>query len=205
MEEYGYGYNNGVIMPEPYGLGLPLRPEPPKSPKSQADCPKGTKFRIETEYGYGTDGDVLPREVGYCGEPESQADCGEGMTFYTEKKRKGCPPNARCIQTQEYRYSKCIPNDQCEREWEAMKQSCAKTGSVFAVLDLKNTLPCKDLELKKEEFIKSCKAKYGIKETPVEVVTTALKPTTEEGEYKTWIIATMIGVGLYLILANKSE
>jgi hypothetical protein len=45
-------------------------------------------------------------------------------------------------------------------------------------------------------------------EKPKEVidkVTTALKPQTEEAEYRTWIVATIIGVGLYLILSsNKS-
>jgi len=186
-----YGHSDILFSPA-YGggLGMPLPPEPPKS---QADCPKGTKFRYRTESDYGT-GEI--KNIPYCGQPESQADCGEGMTFYIDTPKSNCPPNAPCANIKRYSYAKCVPNDQCEKEWEAMNLFCSTKG--------KGSNYC-NIYKSKEEFIKSCKAKYGIKETPVEVVTTALKPTTEEGEYKTWILATMIGVGLYLILGSRKS
>jgi hypothetical protein len=167
-----------------------------RMPTSQADCPEGTKFKYRTdEYG---------QTKGYCGEPESQADCGEGMTFYRKQKTGE-------IYTQEYNPAQCIPNDKCEKDWEALNLFCATKGADMPT----QANICVELSKQtKADYIKSCKEKYGIKETspllekPKEVidkVTTALKPQTEEAEYRTWIVATIIGVGLYLILSsNKS-
>lgn len=72
----------------PYcALGLPEYGEytPAPQPKSQADCPAGTKFKIREE----TDGYGNITQIAYCGEPESQADCPDGTTFIQGRSSDG--------------------------------------------------------------------------------------------------------------------
>lgn len=169
------------------GLGLPLPPEPPKS---QADCPSGTKFKFREE----TDGYGNSKQIPYCGEPESQLDCPDGTIFVQGRSSDGMK--------MVYTPSQCLPKDYCEKQAESIALFCSTKGK--SIMEQTGQVHPSCVQTK-EEYIKSCKEKYGIKNTfpdAVKPIVDAIKPKTEEEEYRNFIFLAMAAVGVYLILSE---
>ena len=138
--------------------------------------------------------------------PTSQADCPEGTTF-----EKGYAVGDEGLGMPIWEPAKCAPDviqnvtspddpasygatiSPCPKGYKFKPAPCAVPPCrIGNCVRIKETLTPKEVLIEKPKEV-------------IDKVTTALKPQTEEAEYRTWIVATIIGVGLYLILSsNKS-
>jgi hypothetical protein len=191
---YGYGY---ISETSPFYV----------EPKTAADCPQGRPvfYPAQTfDDGYGGQS----RRPARCGQPRSQEDCPSGTTFEkgfvigTGGRGLGMPIAIPSKCAPDVIENVTIPDDPasygatispCPKGYEFKPYPCAVAPCrIGNCVRIKETLTPKEVLIEKPKEV-------------IDKVTTALKPQTEEAEYRTWIVATIIGVGLYLILSsNKS-
>jgi len=179
-----YNPTRGKCIPinnDGYGEGYGYEQAPPiPQPKSQADCPSGSKFKFREENdGYGNS-----KQIAYCGEPESQEDCPDGTTFIQGRSSDGMK--------MVYTASRCQKNKNCEQKYVEYLAYIKKYGPQIKIM-----------QKTKEEFMAECNGTtIPTPVNPVEKVVEAIKPKTEEEEYRNFIYLAMAGIGVYLLLSE---
>lgn len=184
---YDYGYTDTYV-----------------EPKSELDCPYNKPVFVAAQ--------TTPNDIGgvsvfpaYCKSPEKPSDCKEGTIFQDGGYSKGgATYDEYGRRTSGYALpvkleNKCVkqvnpikgnPKD-CEVEWIKELKRREKVGPYIKL--------SKPLETK-DEFMARCQGTTPV--DPIKPIVEAIKPKTEEEEYRNFIFLVMAGIGAYLILSE---
>jgi len=198
MSSYGIIYSPipNVVKSQGYDYGYT---DTYVEPKSELDCPYNKPVFVAAQ--------TTPNDIGgvsvfpaYCKSPEKPSDCKEGTIFQDGGYSKGgATYDEYGRRTSGYalpvkRENKCVKQKNCEQQYLEHLAYIKKYGPAYSPQIRMMT---------KEEFMAECNGTtIPTPVNPVEKVVEAIKPKTEEEEYRNFIYLAMAGIGVYLLLSE---
>jgi len=196
MSSYGIIYSPipNVVKSQGYDYGYT---DTYVEPKSELDCPYNKPVFVAAQ--------TTPNDIGgvsvfpaYCKSPEKPSDCKEGTIFQDgEYSKGGATYDEYGRRTSGYalpvkRENKCVKQKSCEQQYLEYLAYIKKYGPQIRMI-----------QKTKEEFMAECNGTtIPTPVNPVEKVVEAIKPKTEEEEYRNFIYLAMAGIGVYLLLSE---